>query len=55
MDNTSQIAMTASDFDILELLTGVPSIYTYIIKIDIPPKYSVKVPVKTWIPPPPPY
>ena len=53
MDNTSQLAMTASDFDILELLTGVPSIYTYMIKIDIPPKYSVKDTEKKWIPPPP--
>ena len=55
MDPVSQIGMTASEYDILELITGVQSVVH--IKNDVPPPYSPptsqsQIP-KIWNPPPP--
>ena len=53
MDTSTSIAMTASDFDILDLLTGVPSVPIQI-KKEVPPAYTKEVPKvpNNWCPPP---
>lgn len=56
MDQGSAQVMTASDYDILELVTGFPSISINVNVNEIPPRYSVNPPVNTpkvWNPPPP--
>lgn len=53
MDTSSSLAMNATDFDILDLLTGVPSVPIQI-KKEVPPPYTKegpRVPDK-WCPPP---
>jgi hypothetical protein len=49
--------MTSSDYDILELLTGVQTIIFVPPKLEIPPPYTEMSPIirlpEVWNPPPP--